>query len=255
MRPVEQHAAIDLRAAIDFRAVRVLVLVMLICVALVAPMVSRGAQPSAAGDLLALDTFSRTSQSGWRSADDGGRYVYPSGLGGFAVDGRAGTLRLAQPGQGRSAQLAQPGHRDVDVRFRVSMDRAPSGGGVVVAALLRHTADGTEYRARVRVTRSGTVWLSVVRMRHGAATLLGQQVRIDGLRAVPGTPIWLRARIRGAAPTQIQVKAWAAGSCPARWLGPQPPRPWPRHPGRRPRRRACLPVGHDHAPARRLPLR
>ena len=187
MRPTPQ------RAAIDFRAVRILVLAMLISVALVAPMVSRGAQ--APSGLLALDTFSRTSTVGWLSADDGGRYVYPSGSGAFAVDGSMGTLRLAQPGQGRSAQLSHPTRRDVDVRFKVSLDGAPSGDGVFVAALLRRTVEGTEYRARVRLAQGGGVWVSVVRMRLGVPSQIGPEVRVGGLSVSPGTPIWLRARI------------------------------------------------------------
>ena len=197
----------EVPARVDFRAVRLLVLAMLSAVALAAPFTGLGAQPPDA--LLASDSFSRSSSLGWQSADDGGAYRYPSGRRGFAVDGRQGTLLLSEPGTGRSAALPGVVVRDVEMRFRVSVDRSPTGAGAYAVALLRRDSAGDEYRARVHLLADGSVRLSILRVRSGTPTALGPEVTVPGLRSRPGAALLVRARVSGANPTRVALKAWS----------------------------------------------
>jgi hypothetical protein len=145
---------------IDFRALRWLVLSMIGAAALVIPLVAHAGASS--GAVLATDSFSRVSAAGWQSADTGGAYMHPTGASEFRVNGTSGTITLAVPGTGVSADLTAVSSRDVELHFRVALDRAPTGAGSVVSALMRRSPDA-EYRAQLRLGANGSVSVAVLR--------------------------------------------------------------------------------------------
>ncbi|MCY7419889.1 MAG: hypothetical protein LH650_15630, partial [Chloroflexi bacterium] len=236
-------------ASVDWRGVRVLVLVMLIAVSLVAPLASFGASPSRT--FVLQDSFSRTVQHGW-STPRSGTYRYLRGTGGMSVDRGTGQVIL-RAGVTRAVEMTGIDLRDVDLRYRFGLDRLPTGQGVTISAVLRKDSAGNQYRTRLRLTREGAVWLSIVRVRRGVSVRVGQERRVAGVRVVPGRSDWLRVGIRGVAPPRIDARGWRAGARQpprgARWRvdrrggypgrggvgqkqagpGQAPPHPPPRH--------------------------
>lgn len=203
------------RAAVDWRAVRVLVLVMLLGVALVAPLGSRGASPSRS--FVARDGFSQDVQHGWSST---GMYRYPRGRDDMSVHDGVAHVRL-RAGVTRSVEMTNIILRDVDARFRFRLDRLPVGQGVILSTVLRKTANGNQYRVRLRVTRNGSAWLAVVRVRGGIARLLGRETRVRSVKVVAGRSYWLRTRVRGIDAIHVDARVWRVGTQqPQRWRSP-----------------------------------
>ena len=179
---------------LNIPALRRLLVVVLVVVALAVPVRLLAATPKS--HILAYDSFSRTSERGWRAADSGGAYRYPSGAADLSVNGSSGVLVLREPDTGRSAELSAVKARNVEVKFRVRLDRMPGGAGVAVSALMRRDGANNEYRARARVAGDGSVSLSVFRVRDSAVTQLGTDVRVSGLHMTTTSSLW----IRGACP-------------------------------------------------------
>ena len=186
-------------ALVDWRAVRVLVLVMLLGVALAAPLASRGASSPT---FVVRDDFSRDVARGWTTGDS---YRYPRGRSGMSVeDGTAQVLLRA--GVTRSVEMTDVNLRDVDARFRFRVDRLPGGSGISMSTVLRKDVDGDQYRARLRVTRDGRAWLAVIRIQDGVARQLGRQVRVPSLKVVAGRSYWMRTRVRGVDQAHLDVR-------------------------------------------------
>ncbi len=166
--------------------------------------------------LLVSDTFSRRAPSGWGVADRGGSYS--SGRTGLSVTNGAGRITLLSRGVTRGVALPRVHARNVDMRFRISLNRMPTANGVAVTVVLRKDDAGQGYRARARIAGNGTVWLAILRARNGSLTNIGDEVRISGIRVKPGSSLWLRARVSGTSPTLIHAMAWAPGlSRPNHW--------------------------------------
>ncbi len=204
----------SLSASVHRRGLRLLVALMLVAVTLLAPLASRGASPSRT--FLVQDTFTRDVASGWAPARTG-TYRYPRGTNGMSVDHGSARLVL-RPGATRAVEIAGVNQRDVDVRFLFALDGMPVGEGVVISTILRRDGHGNQYRARLRVTRDGAAWLSIIRARNGEASRLGVETRVRGLRIVRGERYWLRTRIRGVAATHVDARIWRSGTRqPSRW--------------------------------------
>ncbi|MBX3029583.1 MAG: right-handed parallel beta-helix repeat-containing protein [Chloroflexi bacterium] len=200
-------------AQVDWRGVRLLVALMLTLVMLAAPFVGRGADTRRP---VVRDTFSRAIAQGWASPETGGRYRYPGGTDGLSVAGGQGVARLAA-GTSRVVAMPQVDLRDLDLRFRFSLDRLPTGKPVFITAALRRTG-GQEYRARVRVARDGSLRVAVLRVRGRVLQPIGSEVAVQGVRVTSGRTFWLRTRVRGTQPTAIDVRIWRDGRPqPARW--------------------------------------
>ena len=148
--------------------------------------------------ILVADSFSRVSPSGWRTADKGGRYAHAAGRAGFGVDGSKGVIRMRKRGRHASRHLTRVVARDVDLKVRVGVDRLPAGDGATVAAVLRRTTAGDEYRVRMRLHRDGSVRLALSRVHSGQVVDLVGEQRVQGARAAAGEWFWLRVTVRGA---------------------------------------------------------
>ena len=186
--------------------VRYAVLTGLIAAALAIPVTSG---PAGAADVIALDSFDRTSSSGWRSADSGGSYEVTPRAAGLSVDGENGVI-MVRAGS-RSARLSDVTVRDTDIRFRVQLRRWPKRKPVTISALLRGDDRGYGYRAQVEISPRGLVRLSIVRVTTGGSRVLGAP-RLIRTRLTQNGWLWIRAQAQGSGRTVIRAKAWRGGT-------------------------------------------
>ncbi|KGM08670.1 hypothetical protein N868_06920, partial [Cellulomonas carbonis T26] len=155
------------------------------------------------------DSFSRTTSSGWGSADAGGAWT---GSGGLAVRSGAGRQALARPASGAQAVLAGHASTSTDLRVRTSLDKAPRGGAVFLSVLGRRVGTSGDYRARLKVQPSGATALVVSR---GESDLDSTSL---GFSVGGSTSVNVRLQVVGTSPTTLRAKAWKAGSSePSSW--------------------------------------
>jgi RHS repeat-associated protein len=165
--------------------------------------------------VVARDAFERTSTGGWGDADQGGAWNQRDGsASNFATIGSRGTM--AVPGTTQSVSVGAISARDVDARVDVALEGpAPTAGEDAGGLVLRRTATN---QYRVVLVRDATGGISV-RIRDAAGDSVAPDVPTGVTDILGGTQLRLRARISGASPTSVKVKAWKAGTAePAAWL-------------------------------------
>ena len=165
----------------------------------------------------AQDAFGRTVSGGWGSADIGGAYDNSGGAAALNVTNGTGLISPPRAGSTRGVTLDSVSARDVDIIVRLSVDKLPSGGIVWAYLVARH--NGTdEYRPKILLKPDGTVAVHAGVVVSNAESPIGTPVVVPGLTCAPGTFIWVHARITGASPTTIMVRAWADGQPePSTW--------------------------------------
>jgi PKD repeat protein len=165
----------------------------------------------------ASDTFTRTTTGGWGAADVGGPWATspPSAM---AVNGTQGTMALTA-GLGASAYVGSVSTSDTDLATSLTTDKPTTGSGVYVSLVGRRVAGTGDYRAKARITPTGTVSLTLERASGtGAETMLTSETSVPGLTATPGTPVRVRVQVTGTSPTTLRARAWAASSVePTTW--------------------------------------
>lgn len=154
---------------------------------------------------MVLDTFGRTSSSGWGTADKGGAWSLAGSASRFTVNGAVGRMNLAAPGAGLSAYLAAATVKDVTAEVEFGFDKALSAP-VLVATDLRQVGTSS-YRVKARVAVDGTVQLSTVRVINGAETAL-KTVTVPGLTMSTGDVLKMSASAMG---TTISGSVWKLG--------------------------------------------
>ncbi|HEY1741093.1 MAG TPA: PKD domain-containing protein, partial [Acidimicrobiia bacterium] len=171
--------------------------------------------------VVASDTFTRTVASGWGNADTGGAYTAAPGSVGAAVNGTAGTFKLAKAATGGGEYLSNVSALDSDALVNIATNVAPAGGtwGQVGYLTARRVAANTEYRARLRFTPSHTLRVSFVKVvGNTTEVMIGSEVLVSGVPYVAGRAYSLRFDVTGTAPTTLQAKVWVAGTTePAKW--------------------------------------
>ncbi len=167
---------------------------------------------SAAGALVARDTFDRIQTADWGTAGRGGPWTLPfTPLSDYNVSAGRATINLQSAGTTRMSILASVSERDVDAAVQISTDKAPAGGNQYAYLILRRKDNGNQYHARVRIATNGGVWVQASRILNGGEAAIGSEVQVAGLTYQAGQRIWLRAQAVGAAPTTLRIKAWADG--------------------------------------------
>ena len=170
------------------------------------------------GGLFAADAFSRTTTSGWGSADIGGAYSVQGTAANFNVATGVGTIVVPTAGLTRSALLNNASGQDVDIKFRVTADKVAAATNFVYAVARRNSASNSEYRPRILLNTNGTISVHASRLLNGTENPLGSAVVVPGLTQAPGSFVWVRAQVQGSGTTTIRVKAWADGqSEPSGW--------------------------------------
>ncbi len=159
---------------------------------------------------IASDTFTRTTTSGWGTADQGGAWTVNSASA-FGVAGGAGTLTVPRAGSTLSANLLGVSSTDTDLTATVVADKGQTGSGTHLTFAGR-LVGSLQYGAKVRLLANGTATLATV---DGSAS--GTAVTLPGTFGA-GDAVSVRLQVTGTAPTTVRAKAWAAGSSePAEW--------------------------------------
>lgn len=162
---------------------------------------------------LAFDDFSRTAGTGWGDAETGGAWTTTAGA--SVADG-VGVLQVGRS-QTRRAALETVQAGDADVLVDLATDKVADGGGLHVNVATRRSTAG-EYRAKLRISASGTVAVGVAKLVGGTETLLANR-NLSGYTHAAGTTLRVRLQtVSDGAATTLRVKAWPADSAePADW--------------------------------------
>lgn len=161
---------------------------------------------------LAVERFERTTTNGWGTADVGGTW---SGTAGFSTAAGVGSVSVVKS-QTRSTALSGVSAADVDATVSFSMDKIADGGGSHFNLLVRKTASG-EYRAKVRISATGAVQLSIAKLVGTTETLVANRV-LTGVTYVAGTTMKVRLQATGSGTSAIKAKTWIGLDAePADW--------------------------------------
>ena len=166
----------------------------------------------------ATDTFTRTVASGgWKNAELGGAYTYPSGSSGLSVDGSTGVMAVATAGSTRSAYLPSVHDRDVDLKISVGTDKVPTGFGQSTYLVSRNVGTNVSYRSRLRFASNNGVYLTAMKVTGGSEIAIGAELQVTGLSFSPGARFNFRTSVMGASPTTIKLKVWPVGGTEPDW--------------------------------------
>jgi hypothetical protein len=126
-------------------------------------------------------------------------------------------MRIPTGGNLPTAYLDGTSAGDSDSTVDVTFDKAPTGSDFEYAYLAaRHTGNSL-YRLRTKLVGTGTVQLSVTKVRLGTETVLATQT-ISGLTFTPGQYLRMRFLVSGTGPVSLSGKLWSAsGPEPGAW--------------------------------------
>ncbi len=151
------------------------------------------------------DHFSRTVEGGWGEAEVGGAYTPSAYDTSFSVNGELGVISVPE-GRTREIDLLGVTTDEAELQMTVKTDRQPWMGSHEVGFVIRRVDPTTMYVARLRYSPFGMLRVGIEQ----SGMPLGEVAISD---APPiGTPVILRASVSGSSPTQLAVKAWAAGT-------------------------------------------
>lgn len=162
-------------------------------------------------EVVARDTFSRTTSGSWGAADLGGTWTLSGGSAAFSVEGNQGVVSLA-PSHTREARLDSVTTTDATVDVTVSSHVASANGTVSVSVLGRRVGN-SNYASLIRLEPTGTVRMYIVR--DGAA--LAESVVLSKPYEA-GDVLHARLHVTGTSPTTVAASVW--------YDGQQPPSTW-----------------------------
>jgi Concanavalin A-like lectin/glucanases superfamily/Fibronectin type III domain len=177
---------------------------------------SNAVTPTSAAPL-ASDSFNRTVSGGWGSADVGGAWDQS----GTAYSVSPGAAVIAGAGTDLGGELSSVSVRDAEYLVKVQITPA---------------ADGTPYSAGIRARWSSGPNYYLIKLNFNSSHPAGWQWRAStvvsgtsttlpvstdaGFAPTTGAAntVWMRVRVTGSGPTQVQARAWADGGTePATW--------------------------------------
>jgi len=177
----------------------------------------QAAPPPPPPNTVASDTFARTVNGGWGSAETGGNYTVQGTAADYGVASGAGTMTVTSAGGTRFALLNTPSARDIDIVFRVAVNKLAKGGNYIVYAVARRNTTN-EYRPRIQLLSNGSVAVGASVVVNNTETVLGSWTTVSGLTQAANGYIWVHAQVTGTNPTTIKVRAWADGTAePSTW--------------------------------------
>ncbi|MGC5172288.1 PKD domain-containing protein [Microbacterium sp. DT81.1] len=157
---------------------------------------------SSAPPVLAQDTFTRTTASGWGTAEMGGAWTVNSTTK-FSVSGGMGRV-MATAGSTLNATLGAISSTDTSVAATVSVDKLADQ--VLTSTVMGRVVGTASYGARLRLNSNGTVAVQLMR----DATVLGGGSVAGSIG--PSSPISVRVDTLGTSPTTLRVRVWPAGA-------------------------------------------
>jgi PKD repeat protein len=163
------------------------------------------------------DTFSRTVANGWGTADVGGPWTATGKAAGFSVSSGTALLKPTIGGT-LTPVLGSTSSDDTDLTTTFSSDKAATGGGLYLFATGRRVSVGNEYRARLRLTPTNTLALTINKLVGGTETSINSPLVVPGLTVPPGKKISVRVQVTGTSPTTVRARVWdAALAEPSTW--------------------------------------
>lgn len=158
------------------------------------------------------DTFTRTTASGWGTADTGQAW---SAVGGSATDyatnGTQGTHSCGSVNVSRYTLVTAPS-ADVDLRVEVATSALATGGSQYAHLVARYADASNHYDARVAFTTTQTLSLTLQRRAGSSQTDL-TTATVPGTHAA-GTFFVLRFQVQGAV---LRAKVWPLGEVEPDW--------------------------------------
>ena len=156
------------------------------------------------------DTYSRTSTGSW-----GSNYTL---TGATTKAGVSGTAAFAKLDKGKSLTATVKDVRVADVEVDTTMAVAAASAttyDVFHGWTARHQADGSGYRARLRVTSAGTVNLGIARVNGTVDTWL-KGINLPA-SLTSGPAIGGELQVSGTSPVTVRARAWTAGASKPAW--------------------------------------
>lgn len=163
---------------------------------------------AAAPAAYAVDTFSRSSTSGWGAAEQGGNYNHPGSKANFTMENGIGRIRMSAAGSGPSVYLDAGTYTDTEMQVELGNDKPATGGGIYHHLYLRDVPGAGAYTAKVRYLANGTVNVSLNR----DASFIVPEKAVPGLTYQMGDKLSVRAQATGTGPTTLRIKVWKSGT-------------------------------------------
>lgn len=123
----------------------------------------RKGTPIRMGVVSGLDTFTRTSSSGWGSADSGHVWAISGTAADWTTDGTRGLLTFPTANQARIAVATGATSLDVDVTMVAAPAAVSTGASIVAGPIVRRTDNANQISARLDFTTGGTTLIRLVR--------------------------------------------------------------------------------------------
>jgi hypothetical protein len=159
---------------------------------------------------IGADTFARTVNNGWGSADVGGAWAV-SPAASYSVQNGAGTLTTTH-GQARDA-LLNVGSTDESISGTVRFSLVPDTGNAFAYVEARRV--GTDgYRGTIRVGSNGNVFVQLRKAVNGTESAVANEVATGlNIQSVPA--LAYRFTVQG---NHLQLRVWdASGNEPSGW--------------------------------------
>ncbi|MBF4630518.1 PKD domain-containing protein [Clavibacter michiganensis subsp. phaseoli] len=165
-----------------------------------------------ASNVLAQDSFGRTTTNGWGQADVGGAWTVTSGSASILSVGD-GVGRVASGiGSTRTMTLGGVTSTTSDATLTFALDKVPTGGGDYTRVISRQVGSSS-YQAQVWVRSTGQVTLLLTENGTALTTVV-----VPGVAYTAGQKLQVRVQTAGTSPTTLRAKVWPAGQTePSAW--------------------------------------
>jgi hypothetical protein len=189
-----------------------------VVIALVVGLLCTSSRARGTGTIVASDTFNRSVNGGWGSADIGGAWSVLDSPSSWTVSPGAGSVSVAANASDR-AFLPGAVAQDVDVLAEIVLPRCVGSGancdGYVTG---RFTNGSTPTYYRVGAVQGAGHSTVMLRAQRNDGSNLASDLN-SGIAAADGVVLWVRVEFQGIHPTTIRGRIWQAGTAePASWL-------------------------------------
>ena len=165
------------------------------------------------GEAFLEDSFDRTTDSGWGTADKGGDWTADWGRGNFSTADSKGLVAMKGARSSSAIHSAVVNSTSTEAQVDMSLDGLAAGNGAYITYVGRQT-DAGRYQTEFRVAADGTVTMTVGKKVGDTSTVIGTAA-VGKYTA--GQPLHLRLDLDGAESTAVRARAWIGDSEPAEW--------------------------------------
>lgn len=159
------------------------------------------------------DTFTRSSASGWGTADLGSAWTH-TGTSTWTVTGTRGKVAYAAANTANYALQTDHVGRDVDFVYAAYPQSVTTGGPWISAVVARYTDANTHYRVHTEFKPTNVITAKITKVTGGVAADLIENLSLTATYTA-GAKIWTRVQTDG--PT-IRARVWKDSDPePATW--------------------------------------